>query len=108
LPGTVAVAIAAARSTRKATSKTVDGATQDTIRALNAARDDRLWEKQAAAYEETLASLLYRLAKRHDVLNPYRMPEDAEQAKQAKLSLLTIHLTGSGRRLACSPTVPRT
>jgi hypothetical protein len=81
--GTVAVAIAAARSTRKATSKTVDGATQDTIRALNAARDDRLWEKQAAAYEETLASLLYRLAKRHDVFNPYRMPEDAEQAKQA-------------------------
>lgn len=83
IAGTVTVAVVAARSTRKATSQTIHGAAQDTIRALNAARDDRLWEKQAAAYEETLASLLYRLAKRHDVLNPYRIAEDANQARQA-------------------------
>jgi hypothetical protein len=80
--GTVAVAIVGAQSTRKATNKTVDGATQDTIRALNAARDDRLWEKQAAAYEETLSRLLYRLAMRHDALYLYSTAEDAEQARQ--------------------------
>ena len=54
---TAAVAVIGFRTTRSVTAKAVAAGSQDTVRALNAARDDRLWEKRAAAYEETVAYL---------------------------------------------------
>lgn len=48
------------RTTKRVTDKTVAAGSQDTMRILNATRDDRLWEKRAAAYEEAIAYLLFR------------------------------------------------
>jgi hypothetical protein len=50
IAGTVTVAVSGFRNTRKVTGQTIQAAAQDSIRALAAARADRLWEKQAAAY----------------------------------------------------------
>src|SRR5271166_835692 len=61
---TAYVAVKGFRSTRDVTDKTIEAGSQDTIRALNAARADRLWEKRAEAYEETIAYLLYMQHKR--------------------------------------------
>src|SRR5438876_12442428 len=69
---TAYVAVKGFRSTRDATDRTIKAGSQDTIRALNAARDDRLWEKRAAAYEETIAYLLYRQQKR-DFRSPFHI-----------------------------------
>lgn len=57
---TAYVAVRGFRSTREATDKAVEASSQNTIRALNAARDDRLWEKRATVYEETVAFMLHR------------------------------------------------
>jgi hypothetical protein len=69
---TAYVAVKGFRSTRDATDKTIEAGNKDTIRALNASRDDRLWERRAAAYEETIAYLLYRQHKR-DFRSPYHI-----------------------------------
>ena len=50
LGGTVVVAIGGFRNTRRATTQTVSAGTADTVRALDAARSDRLWDKQTATY----------------------------------------------------------
>lgn len=70
LGGTVWVALAGFRNTRKATTQTVEAGTADTVLALDAARGDRLWHKQTASYEETNAYLLFRQVKRRYELSP--------------------------------------
>jgi len=62
---TAYVAVKGFRSTKEATGRAVAAANQDTIRALNAARDDRLWEKRATAYEEAIAYLPFRQEERN-------------------------------------------
>jgi hypothetical protein len=54
---TAFVAIRGYRNTERITDKTVRAGTADTIRALDAARDGRLWDKETAAYELTLSEL---------------------------------------------------
>jgi hypothetical protein len=79
IAGTATVAIAGFRSTKNATIRTIAASTANTMASLAAAREDRLWEKRAAAYEETIAALQYRQMKRQHELRTYRLPEDAEQ-----------------------------
>jgi hypothetical protein len=67
--GTVVVAISGHRTTNKTT-----------VLALDAARGDRLWDKQAATYEETLSALLYRADKRRDQVTTARWTEDVADA----------------------------
>jgi hypothetical protein len=50
--GTVIVAVTGFRNTRAITDKTIQAAAQDSIRARNDARTDRLWERKAAAYAD--------------------------------------------------------
>jgi hypothetical protein len=64
LAGTVTVAIAGFQNTRKATEQTVKASTSNTIRALAAARSDRLWDKQAAAYVDAVTEVLARRTRR--------------------------------------------
>jgi hypothetical protein len=64
LAGTVTVAIVGFRNTRKATAQTVDASTNNTVRALAAARSDRLWDKQAAAYVDAVTEVLARGTRR--------------------------------------------
>jgi hypothetical protein len=82
IAGTVATAIVGSRSTRKATETTVAAGAATTAATLAAAREDRLWERRAAAYEEFLTGLLIRQAKRR-----YGLREDALDVDQ----LETIH-----------------
>src|ERR1700733_12198675 len=68
IAGTVVTAIVGSRNTRRATEATIAAGTATTAAPLTAARDDRLWEKRCAAYEETLTALLHRrMQRRHDL-----------------------------------------
>jgi hypothetical protein len=62
-----------------ATERTVEAGTADNRATLAAAREDRLWEKRAAAYEETLTGLLHRQAQRDFNLRKYRVDGEEEQ-----------------------------
>jgi hypothetical protein len=79
IAGTVATAIVGSRSTRKATETTVAAGAATTAATLAAAREDRLWEKRCAGYEETLAGLLYRQSRRREDFNMYRWDGVTEQ-----------------------------
>jgi hypothetical protein len=69
LAGTVTVAIIGYRNTRKA--------------ALEAARNERLWDKMAAAYEEVLIALLRRQAERTEAATFYRDPRAEEKMRES-------------------------
>lgn len=80
--GIVSTAVTAwigARNTRQATQRTVEAGAASTRATLAAAREDRLWERRAAAYEETLTGLLYRQLKRRHDLREFRWDEASEQ-----------------------------
>jgi hypothetical protein len=64
--GTVVTSVVGSKNTREATEQAIEAGAANTRATLAAARGDRLWEKRAAAYEETLAWLLHRQAKRTD------------------------------------------
>lgn len=77
--GTVVTAIVGSRNTRMATERTIAAGAATTTATLDAARADKLWEKQCAAYEETLTGLLYRQAKRRHDLRGFRWDEATEK-----------------------------
>jgi hypothetical protein len=79
LVGTVAVAVSGHRTTQKTNSKTIQAGTDNTVRALEAAREDRLWDKRAAAYEEAIAYLLYRKARRGQLFQALYQREDPDE-----------------------------
>jgi len=62
--GTAVTALIGSRSTRKATEQAIAAGAANTRATLTAAREDRVWEKRAAAYEETLAAVLFRRKQR--------------------------------------------
>ncbi len=68
LAGTVTVAIIGYRNTRKV--------------ALEAARNERLWDKMAAAYEEVLIALLRRQTERTKAATLYRDPKAEETMRE--------------------------
>jgi hypothetical protein len=79
LAGTVASSIVNSNNTRRATERTVEAGTEANRATLLAAREDRLWEKRAAAYQESLTQLLHRRAQRHFDLRKYRTSEAEEK-----------------------------
>jgi len=79
IAGTVATAIVGSRNTKGATEATIAAGSASTTATLAAAREERLWEKRAAAYEETLTGLLHRQAQRHFDLRKYRVSGEEEQ-----------------------------
>jgi hypothetical protein len=83
LAGTVASSIVNSNNTRRATERAVEAGTEVNRAALLAAREERLWERRAAAYEEALTVLLHRQAKRHYELRPYLLNDESEEKLQA-------------------------
>jgi hypothetical protein len=57
---TVVTAWIGSRNTRRATEQAIAAGAANTRATLAAAREDRLWDKRAAVYEETLAAVAYR------------------------------------------------
>jgi hypothetical protein len=68
IAGAVVTSVVGSRTTR-----------QVTVATLAAAREDRLWEKRCAAYEESVARLLHRREKRQDGVKMYQLDEASEQ-----------------------------
>lgn len=62
--GTVVTSVVGSRNTKRATEATIAASAAATAATLAAAREERLWEKRAAAYEETIAELRLRMLKR--------------------------------------------
>ena len=83
IAGTVVTAIVGSRNTRRATEATIAAGTATTAATLTAARDDRLWEKRCAAYEETLTALLHRRMQRRHDLRGFRWDEATEEQLKA-------------------------
>lgn len=81
-----AVAIVSFITNRATTRQTVEAGMADTIRALDAARDDRLWDKQTIACEETVTYLLYLQVKRRHDIRSYRLDDDGEQQQMEWLN----------------------
>jgi hypothetical protein len=79
IAGAVVTSIVSSRNTRNATTQAVQAGAASTMATLAAAREERLWEKRAAAYEETIAALLHRLEKRQHDLRMYRLDKESEQ-----------------------------
>lgn len=77
--GTVVTSVVGSRNTRRATEQAIEAGAATTRATLVAAREDALWGRRAAAYEETLAGLLHRQAKRQFDMRDYQMPPDAEK-----------------------------
>jgi hypothetical protein len=80
---TAAVAFIGFRTTRSATDKTVAAGSQDTVRALNAARDDRLWDKRAEVYEQAIAYVLFRQFERRRLSPEYTSNNQQELPKSS-------------------------
>jgi hypothetical protein len=68
-------------NSRRATERTVEAGTAANRATLMAAREDALWDRRAAAYEEALTGLLHRQAKRHFDLRDLRVSNE-EQMKE--------------------------
>jgi hypothetical protein len=79
--GTVVTSVVGSKNTREATGRTVEAGTAQNRATLIAAREDRLWERRAAAYEEALTGLLHRQAKRHFDTRQFRT-SDEQQMKE--------------------------
>ena len=58
--GTVVTSVVGSRNTGRATEQAIAAGAANTRATLAAAREDRLWDKRAAVYEETLAAVAYR------------------------------------------------
>ncbi len=78
-----AVAIVSFITNRATTRQTIEAGTANTVRALDAARDDRLWEKQTALYEEIITLMLYLSLRHHNELR-FGRPDAATEKKLMK------------------------
>src|ERR1700733_14704411 len=77
--GTVIVGVVGFWSTKTASDKAANVATDITFSALDAARDERIWDRRARAYEQGIAALLYRRQERRGLyeLSGPRLQPDA-------------------------------
>ena len=60
IAGTVMSSIAGSRNTRMAAEQTAEAARAATMTTLTAARESQRWEREHAAYVETIAGVLRR------------------------------------------------
>jgi hypothetical protein len=79
--GTVVTAIVGSRSTKRATEATIAAGAATTTATLAAAREDRLWEKRCAVYEETLATLLNHREHRGRLVKLQRLADERQPVK---------------------------
>jgi hypothetical protein len=87
---TALVAITTTRSARRTNQATLDAAAENTKRALDAARDERIWEKRAEAYIDALYVVRNRQERRNDATRTIRFDQDNEARRQEWLASLTV------------------
>ena len=102
IAGTVMSAIVGSRNTRMAADQTVEAARAATIASLEAAREGQRWEREHAAYVETIAGVLRRQRQRRYLVTN-SLSEDSEQLRD----FLDVHdppgwLEAQARLIACA------
>jgi hypothetical protein len=102
IAGTVMSSIVGSRNTRMATDQTVEAARLATTATLAAAREGQRWEREHAAYVETIAGVLRRQRQRQ-YLGTSLLSEDLEQLRD----FLDAHeppgwLEAQARLIACA------
>ena len=102
IAGTVMSAIVGSRNTRMAADQTVEAARAATTATLAAAREGQRWEREHAAYVETIAGVLRRQRQRRYLVTN-SLSEDSEQLRD----FLDAHdppgwLEAQARLIACA------
>ena len=100
--GTVMSSIVGSRNTRVAAEQTVEAARAATMATLAAAREGQRWEREHAAYVETIAGVLRRQRQRRSLVTA-SLSEDSEQLRD----FLDAHdppgwLEAQARLIACA------
>jgi hypothetical protein len=80
IAGTVMSSIVGSRNTRVAAEQTVEAARAATMATLAAAREGQRWEREHAAYVETIAGVLRRQRQRRSLVTA-SLSEDSEQLR---------------------------
>jgi len=76
---TALVAITTTRTARRTNQATIDAAAENTKRALDAARDERIWEKRAEAYLDAMRFVRHRRDVYDDITRLFRYDEATEE-----------------------------
>ena len=102
IAGTVMSSIVGSRNTRVAAEQTVEAARAATIATLTAAREGQRWEREHAAYVETIAGVLRRQRQRRYLVTN-SLSEDSDQLRD----FLDAHdppgwLEAQARLIACA------
>jgi len=102
IAGTVMSSIAGSRNTRMAADQTVEAARAATMATLAAAREGQRWEREHAAYVETIAEVLRRQRQRRYLVTS-SLSEDSELLRD----FLDAHdppgwLEAQARLIACA------
>jgi type II secretory pathway pseudopilin PulG len=102
IAGTVMSSIVGSRNTREAAEQTVEAARAATLATLAAAREGQRWEREHAAYVETIADVLRRQRQRRYLVTN-SLSEDSEQLRD----FLGAHdpptwLEAQARLIACA------
>ena len=102
IAGTVLSSVVGSRNTRVAAEQTVEAARAATLAALEAAREGQRWEKEHAAYVETIAGVLRRQRQRRYLVTS-SLSEDSDQLRD----FLDAHdppgwLEAQARLIACA------
>jgi hypothetical protein len=102
IAGTVMSSIAGSRHTRMAAEQTVEAARAATVATLTAAREGQRWEREHAAYVETISGVLRRQRQRQ-YLGTVSLSEESERLRD----FLDAHdppdwLEAQARLIACA------
>jgi len=102
IAGTVMSSIAGSRHAKSAVEETAEAARAATVAALAAAREGQRWEREHAAYVETIADVLRRQRQRRYLVT-HSLSEDSDQLRD----FLDVHeppgwLEAQARLIACA------
>jgi hypothetical protein len=87
---TALVAITSTRSARRTNQATLNAAADNTARALDAAREDRIWDKRADAYTDVLYVVRNRQERRNDATRTIRLDQETEDRRKEWLASLKL------------------
>ena len=104
---TAFVAVRAYHMTRTTNAETIQAGIENTIRVLNGARDDRIWDKRAEAYVDALRYLHRTQTQRQDMAHTGRYVHEAEQQlEEWRVGLLTTEWQEIQARLVAYASQP--
>jgi hypothetical protein len=83
---TALVAVTTTRNARRTNQATLDAAAKNTALALDAAREDRIWDKRADAYVDALYVIRHRQERRGDRTRTIRFDKATEDRRQEWLA----------------------